>query len=121
MAAGMSDHVWTLREIAGLLIEGSLRLQPVRWWPRGKLDKLLEIPTRERIVRIWLNDGGMGLENPDGEGHWDGWATVDDIASGLVEFAQVPPEEAHSVAVEAVRQWEEWLGDRRHRYPEKSN
>lgn len=93
----------------------------MRWFRDRTRDKLFEIPTRHRVVRIWLNDGSMGLEDPDGESYWDGWATLDDIASGLVEFSQVPPDEARFIAEEAVRQWEEWLGDRPHRYPDQAN
>lgn len=50
----------------------------------------------------------MGIYDPDGESYYDGWGTVDDIASGLVERAALPPDEAKRVAAEALREWEEW-------------
>jgi hypothetical protein len=84
----------------------------MNWLPRRFDSKLFEITTKDRVVRIELTEGGVRLEGPNGETHWDGWATVDDIASGLIEFSQVPPEEARSVADTAVRQWTEWLAER---------
>ena len=59
-------------------------------------------------MRIELQDGSVGIYDPEGESWYDGWATVDDIASGLVRRARLTPGEAKRVAAEAVRQWEEW-------------
>jgi hypothetical protein len=83
--------------------------------------KLFEIPTGQQVIRIQLNDGGMCVYDREGESYFDGWATVEDIASGLVEWALLSPEEAESVAAEAVRRWEAWLGERHHRYPRMPN
>jgi hypothetical protein len=79
--------------------------------------EIFEIPTEQGVVRIWLNDGGMQVEDASGETYADGWATVEDIASELSARIHLPPDEARSVALEAVRQWEERLGDRPHRFP----
>jgi hypothetical protein len=79
--------------------------------------ELFEIPALRGVVRIWLNDGGMQVEDPAGETYADGWATVEHIADGLVEWAGLSPDEARVVAAEAVRRWEATLGDRPHRFP----
>jgi hypothetical protein len=79
---------------------------------KGRRFKLFEIPSDQGVVRIELQDGGMGLYDPDGESYHDGWAAVDDIASGLVRRALLPPDEAKRVAAEAVRLWEEWRDSR---------
>jgi hypothetical protein len=79
--------------------------------------KLFEIPAQRGVVRIWLNDGGMQVEDPTGETYADGWATVEDIADSLVEMADLFTDEARAVAAEAVRRWEATLGDRPHRFP----
>ena len=79
--------------------------------------ELFEIPCARGVVRIWLNDGGMQVEDPQGEKYADGWATVEDIEGGLVEWADLSPDEARAVAADALRQWKALLGDRPHRYP----
>lgn len=40
--------------------------------------EIFEIPTEQGVVRIWLNDGGMQVEDASGETYADGWATVED-------------------------------------------
>jgi len=103
--------------IAGLL-DYDVRLKPMR--RKRKRFKLFEIPSSQGVVRIELQDGGMGIYDSEGERYYDGWATVEDIASGLVRRALVPSDEAKLVAAEALAQWEQWLGNRRHRYPSTS-
>lgn len=83
--------------------------------------KPFEIPTSLGDVRIELSDGSICVWDAVGETHCDGWATVEDIAEFLREKVHLPPEEALSVAGEAVRRWVEWLGGRRHSYPRESN
>ena len=69
------------------------------------------------VVEIELNDGGVGVRDATGAvHHYDGWATIEDIAEEIVDQKGLSTDEAQSVAAEAVRRWEEWLGDRRHGY-----
>lgn len=75
------------------------------------------IPSSRGDVRVELADGSICVWEPDGEQYCDGWATVEEIARRLVERVHLDLDEAQSVANEAVRQWEEWLGRRRHRFP----
>jgi hypothetical protein len=77
---------------------------------RPKDSELIEVPTADRVVRIWLSDGSVGYEDADGESTWDGWATVDDLVWGLGKHAGLPPDEARSVAEEAVQRWVAPLG-----------
>jgi hypothetical protein len=79
--------------------------------------KHLQIPVGSSVVQIWLTDGAVGVEDPDGESYYDGWATVDDIASALVKWTLLDPEAARAVADEAIARWIDWLGDKPHRYP----
>jgi hypothetical protein len=62
--------------------------------------EIFEIPTEQGVVRIWLNDGGMQVEDASGETYADGWAAVEDIASELSARIHLPPDEARSVALE---------------------
>lgn len=71
--------------------------------------KLFEIPSSQGPVRIELAHGSVGYVDPEGESYYDGWATSDDIASGLARWALLPSEEAKRVAVEALQRWEEYL------------
>jgi hypothetical protein len=79
--------------------------------------KLFVIPTSRGDVRIELADGSICVWEPDGEQYCDGWATVEEIAQTLVQRVHLDLDEAQSAADEAVRQWEDWLGSRRHRFP----
>lgn len=83
--------------------------------------KLFRIPSSRGEVQIELADGSLCVKDPEGEEHCTGWSTIDQIAEYLVEWAQLSPGEAKSVAHEAVRQWEEWLGTYPHKYPRRSN
>jgi hypothetical protein len=81
--------------------------------------KILEIPSSRGDVHIELADGSICVRDEAEETFCDGWATVKDIAETLVERVHLPPQEAQSLAVRAVREWEAWLGDRPHRYPRR--
>jgi len=81
----------------------------VPWIRRLRLDSF-EIPIEGRVVRIRLADGSVEFEDPDGETYEDGWSTVEDLVQGLQEDAKLPPEQARTVAEEAVRRWREHLG-----------
>jgi hypothetical protein len=54
----------------------------------------LEIQAGSTVVRIVLRDGSMRLRDPDGEVHWDGWSSVDDVAAGIAEIYKCPPDDA---------------------------
>jgi hypothetical protein len=88
----------------------------VPWIRSLRLDSF-EIPIEGRVVRIRLADGSVEFEDPDGETYEYGWSTVEDLVQGLQKDAKLPPEQARSVAEEAVRRWREHLGpDHRFQY-----
>lgn len=71
---------------------------------RRKRLKLFEIPSSRGDVRIELADGSLCVEEAETrEQFCDGWATVEEIGQTLVERVQLSPDEAQSVAAEAVR------------------
>lgn len=51
----------------------------------------------------------------------DSWATVEDMSDTLVERVHLSPRRRNLSPTKPVRQWEEWLGQRRHRFPQRSN
>ena len=86
------------------------------WFRRVRLETF-EIPIEGRVVRIRLDDGIVEFEDPDGEMYPDGWSTVEDLVRGLQEKAKLPPEQARTVAEEAISRWQEHLGpDHRFEY-----
>jgi hypothetical protein len=88
----------------------------VRWIRRVRLEAF-DIPIDGRVVRIRLDDGSVEYEDPDGETYMDGWSTVEDLVWGLGEYAKVRPDQARTVAEEALRRWRAHLGpDHRFRY-----
>jgi hypothetical protein len=88
----------------------------VPWFRRIRLETF-EIPIEGRVVRISLNDGIVEFEDADGEMYPDGWSTVEDLVRGLEEKVKLSPDEARTVAEEAVRRWREQLGpDHRFEY-----
>ncbi len=87
----------------------------------GSKWKSFEISTSLGDVPIELGDGSICVKDGEGETWCDGWTAVEDIAEFLVEKVHLSPNEARSVAGEAVRRWVESLEGRRHRNPRKSN
>ena len=77
--------------------------------PKPKRFKPFEIPSSQGPVRIEIADGSVCIFDPEGESYYDGWATADDIASGLVRWAGLAPDDADRVSAEALRRWEESL------------
>ncbi len=83
---------------------------------------LFEIPSSRGDIRIKLADGSLCVWEADThEEFCDGWATVEEIAETLEERVHLPRDEALSVAAEAVKRWEQWLGNRRHEFPRPSD
>lgn len=64
--------------------------------------KLFVIPSSLGDLRIQPPDGSISVWKPDGEQHCDGWAIFEDVALTLVEHADVDPDEAQSLAAEAL-------------------
>ena len=86
------------------------------WFRKLTLDDF-DIPVEGRVVRIRLSDGIVEYEDPDGEMYPDGWSTVEDLVWGLGEYVKLPPDQARTVAEEAIRRWREHLGpDHRFEY-----
>ena len=86
------------------------------WFRKLTLDDF-DIPIGDRVVRVRLADGIVEYEDADGEMHPDGWSTVEDLVWGLGEDVRLPPDQARTVAEEAIRRWREYLGpDHRFEY-----
>jgi hypothetical protein len=75
--------------------------------PKRKRFESFEIPSSQGPVRIEIAEGSVCIFYPEGESYYDGWATADDIASGLVRWARLAPQDAKRVAAEALRRWED--------------
>lgn len=79
------------------------------WIRRVRLDHF-DVPIADRVVRVGLADGIAEFEDADGEMYMDGWSTVEDLARGLERDVKLGPDQARTVAEEAIRRWRERLG-----------